>query len=92
MSSNLSGMLCSYGIVLDRAFSMSKLTIHLDEKLERYLDRLAKKTGRSKSELAREAIKRQVAVARFRELRQQTLPYAEAQGLLIDEDVFKAIS
>jgi predicted transcriptional regulator len=71
---------------------MSTLTIRLDEKLEKDLDRLAKTTGRSKSELAREALKRQVAVARFRELRRQTLPFAEAQGLLTDEEVFKAIS
>ena len=71
---------------------MTTLTIRLDEKLERALDRLAKITGRSKSELAREALKRQIAVARFRELRRRTLPFAEAQGLLTDEDVFKALS
>ena len=71
---------------------MTTLTIRLDEKLERALERLAKTTGRSKSELAREALKRQIAVARFRELRRRTLPYAEAQGLLTDEDVFKALS
>ena len=47
---------------------MATLTIRLDEKLEKALDRLAKSTGRSKSDLAREALKRQVAVARFREL------------------------
>jgi hypothetical protein len=33
-----------------------------------------------------------VAVARFRELRARTLPLAEAQGLLTDEDVFRAVS
>jgi predicted transcriptional regulator len=71
---------------------MTTLTIRLDEKLEKALDRLAKTTGRSKSELAREALKRQVAVARFRELRRETLPFAEAQGLLTDEEIFKAIS
>jgi predicted transcriptional regulator len=71
---------------------MTTLTIRLDEKLERALDRLAKSTGRSKSDLAREALKRQVAVARFRELRRRTLPFAEAQGLLTDEDIFKALS
>jgi predicted transcriptional regulator len=71
---------------------MTTLTIRLDEKLERALERLAKTTGRSKSELAREALKRQIAVARFRELRRRTLPFAEAQGLLTDEDVFKALS
>jgi predicted transcriptional regulator len=71
---------------------MTTLTIRLDEKLERALERLAKTTGRSKSELAREALKRQIAVARFRELRRRTLPFSEAQGLLTDEDVFKALS
>jgi predicted transcriptional regulator len=71
---------------------MTTLTIRLDDKLERALERLAKSTGRSKSELAREALKRQIAVARFRELRRRTLPFAEAQGLLTDEDVFKALS
>ena len=72
--------------------TMTTLTIRLDEKLGKALDRLARTTGRTKSELAREALKRQVAVARFRELRRQTLPFAEAQGLLTDEEVFKTVS
>ena len=33
-----------------------------------------------------------VAIERFRALRRRTLPFAEAQGLLTDEDVFRAIS
>ena len=81
-----------YDNVLQRFIRVTTLTIRLDEKLERALDRLAKSTGRSKSDLAREALKRQVAVARFRELRRRTLPFAEAQGLLTDEDIFKALS
>ena len=71
---------------------MATLTIRLDDKLDKALDRLARTTGRTKSELAREALAREVAVARFRELRRRTLPFAEAQGLLTDEDVFEAIS
>ena len=71
---------------------MATLTIRLDRKLQRALDRLAKTTGRTKSELAREALARQVAVARFRELRRKTLPFAEAQGMLTDEEVFKTVS
>ncbi len=35
---------------------MGTLTIRLDEKLDRELARLAKKTGRTKSEVAREAL------------------------------------
>jgi predicted transcriptional regulator len=71
---------------------MTTLTIRLDPKLEKALDWIAKISGRTKSEIAREALQRQVAVARFRELRRKTLPFAEAQGLLTDEDVFAAIS
>lgn len=71
---------------------MTTLTIRLDPKLDKALDRIAKRTGRTKSEIAREALERQVAVARFRELRAKVLPFAEAQGLLTDEDVFRAIS
>jgi predicted transcriptional regulator len=71
---------------------MSTLTIRLDPKLDKALARIAKRTGRTKSDIAREALERQVAVARFRELRAKTLPLAEAQGLLTDEDVFHAVS
>ena len=71
---------------------MSTLTIRLDPKLEKDLDRIARQTGRTKSEIAREALQRQVAVTRFRELRRRTLPFAEAQGLVTDEDVFRALA
>jgi predicted transcriptional regulator len=71
---------------------MTTLTIRLDPKLDKALDRIARRTGRTKSEIARQALERQVAVARFRELRAKTLPFAEAQGLLTDEDVFRAVS
>ena len=71
---------------------MGTLTIRLDIKIERELARLAKHTGRSKSDLAREALRRQLAVRRFRELRRQAVPYAEAAGYLTDEDVFRDVS
>jgi predicted transcriptional regulator len=71
---------------------MSTLTIRLDEKLARELDRLAKRAGRSKSELAREALRRQLALQRFRAMRGRLMPYAEAAGWLTDEDVFRDVS
>ncbi|HQR20243.1 MAG TPA: ribbon-helix-helix protein, CopG family [Burkholderiaceae bacterium] len=71
---------------------MTTLTIRLDPKLERDLERVAKASGRTKSEIAREALKRQVALARFRDLRSKALPFAEAQGLVTDDDVFRALS
>jgi predicted transcriptional regulator len=71
---------------------MGTLTIRLDDKLERELARLAKQTGRSKSEVAREALRRQLAIQRFRTLRGTAMPYAAAAGYLTDEDVFRAVS
>jgi predicted transcriptional regulator len=70
---------------------MKTLTIRVDAKLGKALDRIAKSSGRSKSEIAREALRRQVAVTRFRELRKKVLPLAQAQGLEADEDIFRAL-
>lgn len=71
---------------------MGTLTIRLDEKLERELARLAKQSGRTKSEVAREALRRQLAIQKFRALRREAMPYSAAAGYLTDEDVFRSIS
>ena len=71
---------------------MGTLTIRLDDKLVRELERFARQTGRPKSELAREALRKHLAIQRFRKLRREAMPYAEAAGYLTDEDVFRNIS
>lgn len=71
---------------------MSTITVRIDNHTDRLLKRLSKRTGRSRSELVREALRRQLALARFEELRQTTAPFAEARGWLTDEDVFRDIS
>lgn len=68
------------------------LTIRLDEEMERQLDRLAAQTGRTRSDLARHALRRQLSLLRFDHLRDKVLPFAEARGLLTDEDVFSKLS
>ncbi|MBI4699217.1 MAG: ribbon-helix-helix protein, CopG family [Nitrospirae bacterium] len=68
------------------------ITIRLPEKLRKELDRVTKAENISKSEIIRDAVARHLAVKRFHLLRKKTLPFAEAQGLLTDEEVFKAIS
>jgi predicted transcriptional regulator len=70
----------------------SVLTIRLDPELEKQLDRLAERTGRSRSEIVREALRRQLAVSQFQELRTRMMPFAEAAGYLTDEDVFRDVS
>lgn len=71
---------------------MATLTIRLDTKLDRQLARLAKATGRTKSDVARDAIRRQLAIQEFRSLRRQAMPYAAEAGYLTDEDVFRDVS
>ena len=44
------------------------------------------------SDLVRESIQRYVSIYNFRKLRNTVLPFAEAQGILTDEDVFRSIS
>jgi predicted transcriptional regulator len=68
------------------------LTIRLDKDLERMLDRLCKRTGRSRSDIVRQAVRREVSLRRFEEIRRRALPFAEARGYLTDEDVFRDVS
>ena len=68
------------------------LTIRLDRDLERQLRRIARRTGRSRSDIVREALRRQLALAQFEDLRRRIMPLAEARGYLTDEDVFRDIS
>jgi predicted transcriptional regulator len=68
------------------------LSIRVDPALRRALERFSRSQNRPVSEIAREALRRYLAVERFRALRAKALPLAEAQGLLTDEDVFRAIS
>jgi metal-responsive CopG/Arc/MetJ family transcriptional regulator len=68
------------------------VTIRLDENLQRDLDRFSQQLGRSRSDLVRDAVRRQMALLRFEQARQSLLPLAEAQGILTDEDVFAIVS
>ena len=70
----------------------SVLTLRLDPELERDLEALAAATGRSRSDIVRDALRRRVAVLRFEQARQAVLPFAEARGYLTDEDVFRDVS
>ncbi len=70
----------------------ASVTIRLDAKLQRDLDRLSRQLGRSRSDLVRDAVRRQLALLRFEQARRTLLPLAEAQGVLTDEDVFARVS
>ncbi len=68
------------------------LTIRIDKELEQLLEESSKRTGQSKSELVRQALKRQLTIESFQQLRKELLPYGEAKGWLTDEDVFDEVS
>jgi predicted transcriptional regulator len=70
----------------------STITIRLDEDLEKLLTDVSRESGRSRSEIAREALRRQLSVSQFEILRKRSMPFAEARGFLTDEDVFNEVS
>ena len=69
----------------------STLTVRLPEELRATIEEISSVEHRPVSDIVRESIRRYVAIYKFRRLRRKVLPFAEAQGLLTDEDVFKAL-
>ncbi|UCH25690.1 MAG: CopG family transcriptional regulator [Trueperaceae bacterium] len=67
------------------------VTVRLDEDLEKLLDDAVERSGHSRSEVVREALRRHLARMRFESLRAQVMPFAEARGYLTDEDVFEKL-
>ncbi len=70
---------------------MTTITIRLPDALKSELDVLSRQEKRNVSDIVRESLRRYIAVERFRGVRKKILPFAEAQGLLTDEDIFKAL-
>ncbi len=68
------------------------ITVRLDEDLVPILDEVCRRSGRTRSEVMRDALKRHLALLRFEQLRRRVMPFAEARGYLADEDVFKTVS
>ena len=68
------------------------LTIRIDPDLRKLLDKVCKQSGRTRSDVVRDSLKRQLSVIHFERLRRQVLPFAEARGYLTDEDVNKVLS
>ena len=71
---------------------MNTLTVRLPNALRSELQGISREQRKPVSDLVRESIRRYVALEKFRALRKRVLPFAEAQGFVVDEDVFKAVS
>lgn len=70
----------------------STLTVSLPKDLSRDLNVLAKRTGQSRSRVIQDALRRQIALERFRSLRKSLVPKGTRRGFVTDEDVFKSVS
>jgi predicted transcriptional regulator len=71
--------------------AMTTLTIRLPNALRHELNRASRNESKTASELVRESLQAYLTVRKFRAVRRKILPFAEAQGLLTDDDVFKAL-
>ena len=70
----------------------SSLTIRLDKDLEALLAKASQRSGKNRSVIARDALRRQLRLEQFEEIRKRVMPFAEARGYLTDEDIFSQLS
>ena len=68
------------------------ISIRIPEDLRKALQEMSRKESRPVSDLIRGSLKKYIAVYRFLKLRETVLPFAESQGILTDDDVFKLVS
>lgn len=67
------------------------MTLRVPDELDEALERQSAALGISKSDLAREALRRFLRVAEFRTLRGRLVARAQAGGINTDEEVFEAL-
>lgn len=73
-------------------FMSNIISIRLPEDLRKDLQEMSRNESRTVSDLIRESLKKYIVIYRFRKLRDMVLPFAESQGILTDEDIFKLVS
>jgi predicted transcriptional regulator len=70
---------------------MATITLRVPDELDQALERQSAAAGVSKSDLAREALRRFLAVSELQQLRAKLVRRAQAQGVNTDEDVFRVL-
>ena len=68
---------------------MTTITIRVPATLKKDLEQICRAENKTISDFARESILKHLAREQFRAVRKQILPFAEAQGLLTDDDIFE---
>jgi len=70
----------------------SVLSISLPEKISSELEKFAKKTGRSKSDIVKESVNLYLWEAQFRKMQRRLSGKSKKRGIVTEDDVFKAVS
>ena len=70
---------------------MGTITLRVPDDLDQELEKRSAEAGLSKSDLAREALRRYLRVADLQSLRARLVPKAQARGIHTDEDVFRKL-
>jgi predicted DNA-binding protein len=70
----------------------SVLSISLPQQVASELEKFARSTGRSKSDIVKESISLYLWESRFRRMQRQLTAKAKKSGVVTEEDVFKAVS
>jgi len=68
------------------------LTVRIPDNLREELQEISRAESKPISDLVRESIQKYISIYKFRRLRNKVLPFAESQGILTDDDVFRLIS
>ena len=68
------------------------VAVSLPAELTTRLDAVALEEGTSRSEIVRDALRRYLAQRQLQQVRAAIIPFAEAAGVLTDEDVFRDVS
>lgn len=71
---------------------MTMLNVRIPDDLKQQLDELSQQQHRPASELVRESLRRYIVTEQLKAIRRVTVPLAEAQGYLTDEDIFREVS
>jgi len=70
----------------------SILSVSLPEKTSSELEKFAKSTGRSKSDIVKESVNLYLWDAQFRKMQRRLSVKAKKLGIVSEDDVFKAVS
>lgn len=70
----------------------SVLSVSLPEKISSELEKYAKRTGRSKSDIVKESVSLYLWEARLRKMQKRFGAKAKRVGIVNEEDIFKVVS